>query len=65
MGKTFRRYICKYDNGHDYGEIKFISTHRANSKANYEDAKTEMVLSLGNRAKNYDILETYRFEWEN
>lgn len=36
--KKERKYLAIWDDGHDYGEFEFYSFHRANSKANIEDA---------------------------
>ena len=36
-----RKYEAYADNGHDYFTFEFYSKHRANSKANIEDAKRE------------------------
>lgn len=45
-----RLYRAFYDNGHDYGEFEFYSSHRAGSKANFEDAKNTMM-------KNYSYYD--------
>ena len=50
-----RKYIAFYDDGHDFGEIVFFSTHRANSKANIQDAKNEISKRYGNRRINGEI----------
>lgn len=42
-----RKYIAFYDDGHDYGEFSFSSSHRANSKANLADAKTAAQRKFG------------------
>ncbi len=42
-----RRYIAFCDDGHDYNEVEFYSAHRANSKANLEDAKKELERKYG------------------
>lgn len=51
-----RRYVAIYDTGHDWGTFKFYSTHRAESKANYEDARRESYKTYGH-SKN--IVQTY------
>ena len=35
----YKIYIAYYNNGHEYGNFRFYSMHKANSKANIEDAK--------------------------
>ena len=53
-----RHYIAFCDNGHDYFEIEFTSYHRANSRANLEDAKRQIATRYGRKPNTYDILET-------
>ena len=54
-----RHYIAFWNDGHDYGETEFLSTHRANSKANVEDAKAEMMRKFGyKRSRNMNIIST-------
>lgn len=54
-----RCYIAFYDDGHDYGEFTFYSSHRANSKANYGDAKKEAQHKFGfKRARCMNITHT-------
>lgn len=53
-----RHYIAFCDNGHDYFEVHFESFHRANSKANLEDAKTTIHVRHGRKPGSYDIIET-------
>lgn len=36
-----RYYVAFWDDGHDFGEFEFCSSHKANSKANIEDAYRE------------------------
>ena len=35
--ETLKQYQARMDNGHEYFEFYFTSTHRANSKPNKED----------------------------
>lgn len=44
-----REYIAYTDDGHDFGEFLFNSEHRANSKANKEDARKEAIRKYGYR----------------
>lgn len=53
-----RKYIAFYDDGHDFGEIVFFSTHRANSKANIQDAKNEISKRYGNRRAKQVIINS-------
>ena len=54
-----RTYIAYYDDGHDYGEFEFNSSHRAGSKDNLEDAKRKARLKYGyKRASHIDIYRT-------
>lgn len=54
-----RKYIGFWDDGHDRGEIEFYSDHRANSKANLEDARREYRLKHGYaRSRQIEIKET-------
>ena len=56
-----RIYVVFWDDGHDHGELEFFSSHRANSKANMEDAKAEMARKYGcKRAYNMKIISTER-----
>lgn len=56
-----RNYVAFWDDGHDYGELEFLSSHRANSKANMEDAKREMARKYGwKRANAMRIISTER-----
>ena len=57
MSKT-RTYIAFYDDGHDYGEFTFESSHRANSKANMEDAMETYKRKFGR--KHIKITSTER-----
>lgn len=57
--KQNRKYIASCDNGHDYFSFEFYSTHRANSKANKEDAIYEFHRSFGWRKPTPKILNTY------
>ena len=36
-----RHYLAVGDTGRDFIDFEFYSSHRANSKANYEDAQRE------------------------
>ena len=59
-----RNYIAMYDDGHDFGVFEFISTHRANSKANIEDAKAEARSKYGiKRANSIVIYATQLYEY--
>lgn len=44
-----RNYLAFWDDGHDYGEFEFTSYHRANSKANIQDAKDTAISRYGYR----------------
>lgn len=58
MART-RLYQACWDDGHDYGCFEFYSDHRANSKANIEDAKTECARKYGQGALRHKrILST-------
>ena len=51
-----RRYLAVYDDGHDYGEFFFYSSHRNGSKANMEDAKNTFARKYGwKRARQVTI----------
>lgn len=54
------KYLCRADDGHDFFEFEFYSNHRANSKANYEDAKKEYRKKHGKR--NFKIIDTTRYD---
>lgn len=43
-----RQYTAYCDNGHEYFDFEFYSEHRANSKANIEDAKRHYKRKHGN-----------------
>lgn len=51
--KKERLYIAYWDDGHDYGEFEFYSTHRANSKANIDDAYSEYLKKYGHSMYRY------------
>lgn len=53
-----RTYIAIWDDGHDFGDFIFDSCHRANSKANIEDAKVAARRKYGRISKYWDIVET-------
>lgn len=56
-----RLYTAYYDDGHDWGTFEFYSSHRANSKANIEDAKRTARNRYGfNRARQIEITCTFR-----
>lgn len=56
-----KRYSAFYDNGHDFGEFTFYSSHRANSKANLADARREAAKRWGWRyARAIRITSTVR-----
>ena len=58
-----RKYLADYDDGHDFGTFEFYSEHRANSKANIEDAKSEARKRYGHaRAARIEILSTVRWD---
>ena len=59
-----KKYLAYYDNGHDYGEFEFYSTHRAGSKGNLEDAKEEAESRYGKRARSMAIRGTQRWDAE-
>ena len=53
-----------YDDGHDFGVFEFSSTHRANSKANIEDAKAEARSKYGFKRANSIVIyatQLYKF----
>lgn len=59
-----RNYIAMYDDGHDYGVFEFSSTHRANSKANIEDATIEAKRKYGFKRANSIVIyatQLYKF----
>lgn len=49
-----RQYTACCDDGHDYFSFEYYSNHKANSKANEEDARNYYKNQHGNR--NYKIL---------
>lgn len=51
-----RNYMAYADNGRDYVEFEFCSEHRANSKANKEDAMKDYKRKHGHGIK---IIRTY------
>ena len=51
--KKERLYIAFWDDGHDCGEFEFYSTHRANSKANIDDAYSEYLGRYGRSMYRY------------
>ena len=55
-----RKYLCRADDGHDFFEFEFYSKHRANSKANHEDARNEYRSQHGRRS--FKILDTVRYD---
>ena len=55
-----RKYIAYYDDGHDYDDFEFYSSHRAGSKANLGDAKREAISRYGYKRASY--IEIYRTE---
>ena len=60
-----RKYIVYYDDGHDFGDTTFYSTHRAGSKANERDALAELRRKYGNnRAKRITIVSIQRYDEE-
>lgn len=61
--RTIRTYIAHCDDGHDFFDCEFESEHRANSKANYEDAKRKINKSHGRNSRSYIILKTYIKDW--
>lgn len=46
---TKRWYTAYWDDGHDHGEFDFFSEHRADSRANMEDARDESYRKYGYR----------------
>lgn len=61
--KRMRKYLAVYDDGHDFGEFEYYSGHRANSKANLEDAIKEYKRVYGfRRAQRIEIVSTQRWE---
>lgn len=48
-----REYIAYWNDGHDNGKFTFYSEHRANSKANLEDARNAMRRKYGWRTAQY------------
>lgn len=53
-----RLYIAFWDNGHDRGEFEFYSSHRANSKANLQDAMRTYHRKFG-YSNNIMIYQVY------
>ena len=54
-----RKYTAYWDDGHDRGEFEFYSDHRANSKANLDDAQREYRSRHGYaRFKQIEIMRT-------
>lgn len=54
-----RKYRAFYDDGHDSSDVEFYSCHRANSKANIQDAKSEIRKRYGSgRAERVRISYT-------
>lgn len=53
-----RLYRGFWDDGHDYGEFDYYSTHRNNSKENLEDAYREYQKRHG-RSHKIKITRTY------
>lgn len=51
-----RNYIAMYDDGHDFGDFEFSSTHRANSNANIEDAKSAAKSKYGFKRANSIVI---------
>lgn len=61
--KKERTYRAFYDDGHDTSDIEFNSCHRANSKANIQDAKYEIRKRYGSsRAERVRISYTVKEE---
>lgn len=60
-------YLAIYDDGHDYGEFEFDSEHRANSKANLDDAKKKAISKYGyKRTKQINIIQVQIInDWTN
>lgn len=56
MKNIERHYMAWVDTGRDYIEFEFTSTHRAGSKANFEDAKRQYKRRHGH---NVTIQQTY------
>ena len=56
--KSERKYLASCDDGHDYFQFEFYSEHRANSKANKEDAVIEARKRYGKHVK-IEVIETY------
>lgn len=55
-----RIYSAQADTGRDFVEFQFTSSHRAGSKANFEDAKMEYRRMHGHGVK---IIRTYLDEF--
>lgn len=51
MKNTLRHYMAYADTGRDYVSFEFASEHRANSKANIEDAVREYRRKHGHKIK--------------
>ena len=56
--RQLREYRAYWDDGHDRGEFTFYSEHRANSKANLEDARRYMLRTYGRHARYREIKGT-------
>lgn len=57
-----RQYSAYADNGRDYISFEFYSEHRANSKANFEDAIKYYKRQHGRNMKIKIISTTYNKE---
>lgn len=56
-----RQYYAECDDGHDWSGFKFYSEHRANSRANLEDARRAGDLKYGKSwSKFHRIIKTWR-----
>lgn len=57
MGKE-RKYLASCDDGHDHFQFEFYSEHKANSKANIEDAMNYHNKHYGHH-RGMEVIETY------
>lgn len=59
---TLREYHARMDNGHEYFDFEFISSHRANSKQNKKDCMLQYrkLHGYNNWNKHVYVVDTYR-----
>ena len=57
--RKLRKYVCKYDTGHAYGDFEFYSEYRKGSTNNRIDCLAEMWKRF---KKYYKIIDIYLIE---